>query len=151
MSWIFPKGLCPHTELLTGSFPPCFSPRELGEKIHLLSGVYGTCLNNWLELGRTYELLCRKTLADRETAETVTKAASTTTAGRGHLCTDLGATRVGKQWFQEGPNSLSRCTLKIHLMWISTVKLFRLTLLCQFKHRQVSKTTFCAHLGDQKS
>lgn len=108
---------------------------DLGEKIHHpgVSGVYNTCLNDSVGLGSTQEPLCRQTLADRETAGTATKAVSTTTAGRRRLSMGLGATRVGKQWFQEGPNSLSCCTLKIHFMWISIGKLFKLTLLSHLK------------------
>lgn len=109
-------------------------------------------LPQWLGGVREHpQPLCRQTLAERETARTVTKAASTNTAGKGHLSMGLGAMRVGKQWFQEAPNSLSCFTLKIHLMWISVGKLFKLTLLCQLKRSQVSKITFCAHLGDQNS
>lgn len=138
------------TKILTGWFSPCFSPCDLGEKIHPVSGVYSTCLNNWVGLGSTQEPLCRRTLADRVTAGIATKATSTTIAGRGHFFAGLGAKRFGKQWFKEGPNWLLCCTLKIHLMWVSTGKLFKLTLLCQLKYRQVSKITFCAHLVDQK-
>lgn len=136
------------TKMLTGSFPSLFSPWDLGEKKHPVSGVYRTCLNDWVGLGSTLEPLCRQTLADRETAGTATKAASTTTAGRELLSMGLGTTRAGKQWFQEGRDSLSFSTLKIHLMWISIAELFKLTLLCQLKCKQVSKPTFCAHLGD---